>query len=184
MDNYLKILEESLRKKLRVLDEIQSYNEKQKQIFQSDSVEMDAFDAAVEEKGKLIEQISKLDEGFEALYSNVSKELDGNREKYAKQIDSAVFPGMQGGPLMHIIASKAVCLKEALSPEFKEYQDQVIKNAKALADRLSENGFRLISGGTDNHLMLVDVMTFGKNGKEVQNLLEGANITLNKNTTK
>ena len=80
MDNYLKILEESLRKKLRVLDEIQSYNEKQKQIFQSDSVEMDAFDAAVEEKGKLIEQISKLDEGFEALYSNVSKELDGNRE--------------------------------------------------------------------------------------------------------
>lgn len=104
------------------------------------------------------------------------------KEKYAKQIDSAVFPGMQGGPLMHIIASKAVCLKEALSPEFKEYQDQVIKNAKALADRLSENGFRLISGGTDNHLMLVDVMTFGKNGKEVQNLLEGANITLNKNT--
>ena len=88
MDNYLKILEESLRKKLRVLDEIQSYNEKQKQIFQSDSVEMDAFDAAVEEKGKLIEQISKLDEGFEALYSNVSKELDGNREKYAKQIQT------------------------------------------------------------------------------------------------
>lgn len=85
MDNYLKILEESLRKKLRVLDEIQSYNEKQKQIFQSDSVEMDAFDAAVEEKGKLIEQISKLDEGFEALYSNVSKELDGNREKYANR---------------------------------------------------------------------------------------------------
>lgn len=104
------------------------------------------------------------------------------KEKYAKQIDSAVFPGTQGGPLMHIIASKAVCLKEALSPEFKEYQNQVVKNAKALADRLSENGFRLISGGTDNHLMLVDVMTFGKNGKEVQNLLEGANITLNKNT--
>lgn len=88
MDNYLKILEESLRKKLRVLDEIQSYNEKQKQIFQSDSVEMDEFDAAVEEKGKLIEQISKLDEGFEALYSNVSKELEGNREKYAKQIQT------------------------------------------------------------------------------------------------
>lgn len=88
MDNYLKILEESLRKKLRVLDEIQSYNEKQKQIFQSDSVEMGEFDAAVEEKGKLIEQITKLDEGFEALYSNVSKELDGNREKYAKQIQT------------------------------------------------------------------------------------------------
>lgn len=104
------------------------------------------------------------------------------KEKYAKQVDSAVFPGTQGGPLMHIIASKAVCFKEALSPEFKAYQDQVIKNAKALADRLNENGFRLISGGTDNHLMLVDVTAFGKNGKEVQNLLEGANITLNKNT--
>ena len=88
MDNYLKILEESLHKKLQVLDEIQAYNEKQKQIFQSDSVELDEFDAAVEEKGKLIEQISKLDEGFEALYSNVAKELDGNREKYANQIQT------------------------------------------------------------------------------------------------
>lgn len=86
MDNYLKILEESLRKKLQALDEIQAYNEKQKQIFQSDSVELDEFDAAVEEKGKLIEQISKLDEGFETLYSNVAKELEGNREKYAEQI--------------------------------------------------------------------------------------------------
>lgn len=88
MDNYLKILEESLHKKLQVLDEIQVYNEKQKQIFQSDFVELDEFDAAVEEKGKLIEQISKLDEGFEALYSNVAKELDGNREKYASQIQT------------------------------------------------------------------------------------------------
>ncbi len=88
MDNYLKILEESLRKKLQVLDEIQAYNEKQKQVFQSDSVELDEFDAAVEEKGKLIEQISKLDEGFETLYSSVAKELDGNREKYTKQIQT------------------------------------------------------------------------------------------------
>lgn len=88
MDNYLKILEESLRKKLQVLDEIQAYNEKQKQVFQSDSVELSEFDAAVEEKGKLIEQISKLDEGFEVLYSNVSKELEGNKEKYAKQIQT------------------------------------------------------------------------------------------------
>lgn len=88
MDNYLKILEESLRKKLQVLDEIQAYNEKQKQVFQSDSVEMDEFDAAVEEKGKLIEQISKLDEGFEVLYSNVAKELEGNKEKYVTQIQT------------------------------------------------------------------------------------------------
>lgn len=104
------------------------------------------------------------------------------KEKYAKQVDSAVFPGTQGGPLMHTIASKAVCLKEALSPEFKVYQDQVIKNAAALADGLTKNGLRLISGGTDNHLMLVDVTVFGQNGKGVQNLLESANITLNKNT--
>ncbi|MBD5537124.1 MAG: flagellar protein FliT [Lachnospiraceae bacterium] len=88
MDSYLKILEESLRKKLLVLDEIQAYNERQKQIFQSDSVELDEFDAAVEEKGKLIEQVSKLDEGFETLYSSVAKELDGNREKYTKQIQT------------------------------------------------------------------------------------------------
>lgn len=88
MDNYLKILEESLRKKLQVLDEIQVYNEKQKQVFQSDSVELDEFDAAVEEKGKLIEQISKLDEGFEVLYSNVAKELEGNKEKYVTQIQT------------------------------------------------------------------------------------------------
>lgn len=88
MDNYLKILEESLRKKLQVLDEIQAYNEKQKQVFQSDSVELDEFDAAVEEKGKLIEQISKLDEGFETLYSNVAKELEDNKEKYAGQIQT------------------------------------------------------------------------------------------------
>lgn len=88
MDNYLKILEESLRKKLQVLDEIQAYNEKQKQVFQSDSVELDEFDAAVEEKGKLIEQISKLDEGFEVLYSNVAKELESNKEKYATQIQT------------------------------------------------------------------------------------------------
>ncbi|MDE5803242.1 MAG: flagellar export chaperone FlgN [Lachnospiraceae bacterium] len=88
MDNYLKILEESLRKKLQVLDEIQAYNEKQKQVFQSDSVELSEFDAAVEEKGKLIDQISKLDEGFEVLYSNVAKELEGNKEKYATQIQT------------------------------------------------------------------------------------------------
>ena len=104
------------------------------------------------------------------------------KEEYAKKIDSAVFPGMQGGPLMHIIAAKAICFKEALAPEFKEYQKQVIANAKAMAERFIENGFNIISGGTDNHLMLVDVTNFGVNGKEVQNLLDSANITLNKNT--
>ena len=104
------------------------------------------------------------------------------KEEYAKKIDSAVFPGMQSGPLMHIIAAKAICFKEALAPEFKEYQKQVIANAKAMAERFIENGFNIISGGTDNHLMLVDVTNFGVNGKEVQNLLDSANITLNKNT--
>ncbi len=104
------------------------------------------------------------------------------KSEYAKKIDSAVFPGLQGGPLMHTIASKAVCLKEAATPEFKVYQEQIVKNAKAMADRLVKNGFRVVSGGTDNHLMLVDVTPFGTNGKEVQSLLESANITLNKNT--
>lgn len=104
------------------------------------------------------------------------------KEKYAKKINSAVFPGNQGGPLMHIIAAKAVCFKEALEPAFKEYQTQVIKNAKVMSDRFIENGFKVISGGTDNHLMLVDVTPFGVNGRDVQNLLDKANITLNKNT--
>lgn len=104
------------------------------------------------------------------------------KEQYAKKINSAVFPGMQGGPLMHVIAGKAVCLKEALDPSFKEYQTQVVKNAAAMANRFVENGFKVISGGTDNHLMLVDVTPFGVNGRDVQNLLDEANITLNKNT--
>lgn len=104
------------------------------------------------------------------------------KEEHAKKINSAVFPGMQGGPLMHVIAGKAVCLKEALDPSFKEYQTQVIKNAAAMASRFVENGFKVISGGTDNHLILVDVTPFGVNGRDVQNLLDEANITLNKNT--
>ncbi len=104
------------------------------------------------------------------------------KEEHAKKINSAVFPGMQGGPLMHVIAGKAVCLKEALDPSFKEYQTQVVKNAAAMANRFVENGFKVISGGTDNHLMLVDVTPFGVNGRDVQNLLDEANITLNKNT--
>ena len=104
------------------------------------------------------------------------------KEELKKKINSAVFPGTQGGPLMHIIAAKAVCFQEALSPEFKEYQAQVVKNAAALADELQAQGLRLVSGGTDNHLMLCDVMSKGKTGMEVQELLDAANITANKNT--
>ena len=104
------------------------------------------------------------------------------KEDLKKKINSAVFPGTQGGPLMHIIAAKAVCFREALSPEFKAYQTQVVKNAAALAAELQAQGLRLVSGGTDNHLMLCDVMSKGKTGMEVQELLDAANITANKNT--
>ena len=103
-------------------------------------------------------------------------------EELKKKINSAVFPGTQGGPLMHTIAAKAVCLGEALTPEFKEYQQQVVKNAAALADELQARSLRLVSGGTDNHLMLCDVMSKGKTGMEVQELLDEAHITANKNT--
>lgn len=104
------------------------------------------------------------------------------REELAKKIDSAVFPGTQGGPLMHIIAAKAIAFGEALTPEFKGYQKQIIDNAQALASSLLGNGIRLVSGGTDNHLMLADVMSKGRTGAEVQELLDSANITANKNT--
>ncbi len=104
------------------------------------------------------------------------------KEELGKKIDSAVFPGSQGGPLEHIIAGKAVALKEALQPEFKEYQKQVIKNCKVLADELKKYGFRLVSGGTDNHLILVDLTPFGVTGKEASDLLHEANITTNKNS--
>ena len=103
-------------------------------------------------------------------------------EELGKKINSAVFPGTQGGPLMHTIAAKAACFKEALTPEFKAYQQQVVKNAAVLASELQANGLRLVSGGTDNHLMLADVMSKGKTGMEVQELLDMANITANKNT--
>jgi len=103
------------------------------------------------------------------------------KSDYAKAIDKAIFPGTQGGPLMHIIAAKAVALKEAMTPEFKAYQNQIVKNAKALAETLLENGLRLVSGGTDNHLMLVDVRPFGLTGKEAERLLEEIGITVNKN---
>jgi len=103
------------------------------------------------------------------------------KEKYAKAIDSAVFPGIQGGPLMHVIAAKAVALKEALSPEFKDYSGQIVKNAKTLAGAMAARGWRIVSGGTDNHLMLVDVTVKGFNGKQVQELLDKVKITVNKN---
>lgn len=104
------------------------------------------------------------------------------KEEYAKQIDKAIFPGIQGGPLMHVIAAKAVCFHEALQPEFKEYQKQIVANAKALADGLQNQGFRLVSGGTDNHLMLIDVKSKGLTGKEAEKMLDDANVTVNKNT--
>lgn len=103
------------------------------------------------------------------------------KEEHAKAIDKAIFPGTQGGPLMHIIAAKAVCFGEALKPEFKTYQQQVVKNAKALAKAMVEEGFDLVSGGTDNHLMLVDLQNMGVSGKEMQNRLDEVYITVNKN---
>ena len=104
------------------------------------------------------------------------------KQKYAEVIDKKVFPGMQGGPLMHIIAAKAVCLHEALQPEFKDYAAQVIKNCKVLSGTLQDEGFRIVSNGTDNHLILVDVKSMGITGKRAEKLLDEACITCNKNT--
>lgn len=103
------------------------------------------------------------------------------KDELKKKINSGVFPGTQGGPLMHVIAGKAVCFKEAMSDDFKQYQTQVVKNAEVLADTLRAGGIRLVSGGTDNHLMLADTMTLGRTGMEVQELLDMAHITANKN---
>lgn len=103
------------------------------------------------------------------------------KEQYAKLIDKAVFPGTQGGPLMHVIAGKAVALGEALKPEFREYQKQVVANAKAMSERFLKNGVKLVSGGTDNHLMLLDLTDAGITGKELEKMLDEVNITVNKN---
>lgn len=120
--------------------------------------------------------------------STTQKSLRGPRgglilckEKHAKAIDKAIFPGTQGGPLMHVIAAKAVCFKEAAAPEFTEYQTKVLKNSKALAKRLIELGFNLISGGTDNHLSLIDLRNFKITGKELEHRLDDVHITVNKN---
>lgn len=104
------------------------------------------------------------------------------KEEYAKIIDKAIFPGIQGGPLMHIIAAKAVSFKEALKDSFKDYQHQVIKNAKALAESLKEKGFRLVSGGTDNHLILIDLRNKNITGRDAEHLLDEIGVTTNKNT--
>lgn len=104
------------------------------------------------------------------------------KEKYAKAIDKAIFPGTQGGPLEHIICAKAIAFREALTDEFKEYQKQIVKNAKALADRLISNGIKLVSGGTDNHLLLIDLSDLEVTGKELETMLDKAHITVNKNT--
>lgn len=124
----------------------------------------------------------------EYVTSTTHKTLRGPRgglvmckEAYAKILNSRVFPGMQGGPLMHIIAAKAVAFKEALTPEFKQYSQQILKNAQAMADELKNQGFRLVSGGTDNHLMLVDLTPKGVTGKDAQEALDRAGITVNKN---
>jgi glycine hydroxymethyltransferase len=124
----------------------------------------------------------------EYVTSTTHKTLRGPRgglimckEAFAKTLNSRVFPGMQGGPLMHVIAAKAVAFKEALSAEFKTYQAQIIKNAGALAEALTAQGFRLVSGGTDNHLMLVDLTPKGVTGKDAQEVLDRAGITVNKN---
>jgi len=103
------------------------------------------------------------------------------REKYAKEIDKIVFPGMQGGPLVHVMAAKAVCFLEAMQPEFVEYQKQVVLNAKALAEALIGAGFRVVSGGTDTHVVLLDVFSKGVRGKEAEQALDRARITVNKN---
>ncbi|MDY4033309.1 MAG: serine hydroxymethyltransferase [Pyramidobacter sp.] len=104
------------------------------------------------------------------------------KEQYAKKLDSAIFPGMQGGPLMHIIAAKAVAFAEALKPEFKAYQQNIVSNCKYLAEKMMEKGFRLVSGGTDNHLILVDLTSKGVTGKQAQIALDQAGITVNRNT--
>jgi glycine hydroxymethyltransferase len=104
------------------------------------------------------------------------------KEKYAKQIDKSIFPGMQGGPLMHTIAAKAVCFGEALKPEFKTYIDQVVKNAKVLGEELTKYGFKLVSGGTDNHLLLIELTNKNITGKAAEKLLDLVGITVNKNT--
>jgi glycine hydroxymethyltransferase len=103
------------------------------------------------------------------------------QEQFAKQIDSTMFPGVQGGPLMHVIAAKAVCFHEALQPGFRDYQRQVVVNARALAAGLAKHGYRIVSGGTDNHLMLVDLRPKDINGKQAQEVLDRAGITVNKN---
>jgi len=104
------------------------------------------------------------------------------RKEFANAIDKAIFPGTQGGPLMHVIAAKAVCFEEAQKPEFRAYQQRVINNAKALERSLKAEGIRLVSGGTDNHLLLLDLGSDGLTGKEVEQLLDRANITVNKNS--
>ena len=104
-----------------------------------------------------------------------------SKAQYAKDLDKIVFPGIQGGPLMHVIAAKAVCFKEALEPAFREYQQQIVRNARAMAEALAAKGFRIVSGGTDTHLMLVDVFSQNVTGKQAEKALGNAGITVNKN---
>jgi glycine hydroxymethyltransferase len=125
--------------------------------------------------------LSREEDRLHSKYHSELKLKDGSPKKLSAMIDSAVFPGMQGGPLDHVIAAKAVAFGEALKPEFKSYIDQVLKNAKALAERLMDHGFKLVSDGTDNHLMLVDLTNKGVTGKQAEHALDIAGITCNKN---
>jgi len=125
----------------------------------------------------------------DVVTSTTHKTLRGPRsgmilctEEHKKVINRSVFPGNQGGPLVHVIAAKAVCFREAMTDQFKEYQEQIVSNAKALAAGLSERGYRIVSGGTDNHVFLVDVFSRGITGKQAEEALEEAAITVNKNT--
>ncbi len=122
--------------------------------------------------------MSKIEDRFESKRNYKENE---KKKTLAERIDSAVFPGLQGGPLDHIIAAKAVCFKEAMAPEFKAYQQQIVKNSKVLCNALQDYGFRMVSGGTDNHLMLVDLRNKNIKGKEAQTILDEAGITVNKN---
>ena len=138
-----------------------------------------------QEPQKLIEIINKynknrLIQGFEIAVSK--QEEQKYLLEFAKKLNSAIFPGTQGGPLMHVIAAKAVAFKEALSDDFKVYQQQIVKNAKALCEGLQKRGLKIVSGGTDNHLMLVDLQELGLTGKAAEKMLDEVHITCNKNT--
>ena len=126
--------------------------------------------------------IAETDKKYGKYCYSIAYNILTNNEELALKINKAIFPGIQGGPLMHVIAAKAVCFGEALKPEFKAYQQQIIKNAQALCNGLTNRGIKIVSGGTDNHLMLLDLRETGVTGKELEKMLDEVHITANKNT--